>query len=385
MTEEQKAKRKQWLMIIGVALIFGFIAGITADIAIRYYFSNIGFFQDIYLSDAGSQNAREIIIREPRRVIVEYTTRLDQLRDEVSPAIVRVYDTPRNPTSILESIRTADDYVGQGVVVTSDGWVVLPGTLTVTAAAQVIETSEGELYEIDRLVRDPLMGLTYVKINAQSLPVIQFTQEDEILGEEIVGVLDTFADGFIATALEDRAIEERNTAFSFVRSSEDSIPSLGLSNSVSGGYIGSPVITLGGSVIGVLSQTGEHTEVRPLQNFTKRLDLVIAEKELVRPYLGVNYIDLAQVHGIDAKLRGDRSKGAFITANSRGIAVAADSPLQGVLVRGDIITHIQGQELDEIHSLSQMLLSFSPGDSISISYIHDGESQTTTVTLGETR
>ncbi len=64
--------------------------------------------------------------------------------------------------------------------------------------------------------------------------------------------------------------------------------------------------------------------------------------------------------------------------------VAADSPAAAAgLKAGDILIRFGGKDVVDLRSYTQLLRSFSPGDSVEVDYIRDGLTLNTTIMLGE--
>ena len=65
-------------------------------------------------------------------------------------------------------------------------------------------------------------------------------------------------------------------------------------------------------------------------------------------------------------------------------AVSADTAANKAgLQKGDIITAVNGDEVVDLRSYSNMLKQFAPGDEIEVTYTRDGAQQTTRLTLEE--
>ena len=64
-------------------------------------------------------------------------------------------------------------------------------------------------------------------------------------------------------------------------------------------------------------------------------------------------------------------------------AIVADSPAADAGLKAeDIITAIDGQAIDREHPLDLVLLTHAPGDTVTLTVLRDGASQSIEVTLG---
>lgn len=93
-------------------------------------------------------------------------------------------------------------------------------------------------------------------------------------------------------------------------------------------------------------------------------------------WLGIAYDNLdeqtAEEQGIDV------TEGALVTE------VVADSPAEaGGLQVDDVITTVNGEVVDEEHTLPDRLIAYEPGDTVTLDVLRGGETQQVEVTLGE--
>jgi S1-C subfamily serine protease len=109
----------------------------------------------------------------------------------------------------------------------------------------------------------------------------------------------------------------------------------------------------------------------------------LAGETLTRPYIGIHYIkidaDVAKTESLPTK------QGAWVHSDTTtgGPSVVAKGPAAAAGVKdGDIITKIGDQEIDTAHPLDAILSQSSPGDTISLTILRDGQTITLPVTLG---
>ncbi|MGX7827089.1 YlbL family protein [Actinokineospora sp. 24-640] len=63
--------------------------------------------------------------------------------------------------------------------------------------------------------------------------------------------------------------------------------------------------------------------------------------------------------------------------------ITSGAPADKVLAPGDEITEVDGTEIKQAEDVRSALAGTKPGDQVSITYVRDGKSQTSTITLGE--
>jgi serine protease Do len=103
---------------------------------------------------------------------------------------------------------------------------------------------------------------------------------------------------------------------------------------------------------------------------------IIQTGQVVRPYLGISYQaispEIAQVYNLPAQY------GVYVTA------VAANSPAsQAGLRRGDIIVSIDNTTFDDTHYYLNTLLTFKPGDQVTLGVVRNGKTITVQATLAQ--
>jgi putative serine protease PepD len=101
-------------------------------------------------------------------------------------------------------------------------------------------------------------------------------------------------------------------------------------------------------------------------------DDIIATGHAVHSYLGL------QVSSLSATAASGAAEGLLITG------IDPSGPAQEAGLRtGDIITTIDGEAAVRTDQLVSVTLSKPPGDKVEVGYKRDGETATTTVTLGQ--
>jgi 2-alkenal reductase len=105
-------------------------------------------------------------------------------------------------------------------------------------------------------------------------------------------------------------------------------------------------------------------------------DQLIAQGYIARPFLGIQWQpitpDAAEAYALPVKW------GAYVTQ------VTEPSPAATAGLReGDIITQLGGQAIDEEHSFINLLLRHRPQETVSLTFLRDGEARAVQVDLGE--
>ncbi len=105
-------------------------------------------------------------------------------------------------------------------------------------------------------------------------------------------------------------------------------------------------------------------------------------ENLQRPWIGVYYTLINKQLASDDNLPVDQ--GALIDSSRSDVpAVFPNSPAEKAgLKAGDIVTAIDGNTVTADKDLSEAMLEHSPGDTVALTILRDGQTMTVDVTLG---
>ncbi len=277
------------------------------------------------------------------------------------------------------------DAIAMGVVVTSDGWMA-----TVDGAADpksrglsgIIALVGGRAYTVSRIVHDTFSGVTFLKADADNLPVTAFGTTGTISVGDSVFVTDS-AGGLRRLEVLANDTLPAMTADDLLRSSEKVQRVLRVTGSSAG--VGSMVLNAKGEIIGLVQGDGRFGSVIvPIESFSDVVGAVLRGQAPQRPYLGLNYVDLSLIAGREGE---EPARGAMVTASTDGRfpAVLKGSPAAAAGIRaGDVIVAIDGEQISGKNPLADALMQYQPGDKPTFS-VQRGNASTTidvVVTLG---
>ncbi len=153
------------------------------------------------------------------------------------------------------------------------------------------------------------------------------------------------------------------------------------------GNSGGPLVNMSGEIIGINTAVAGGAEnigfAIPIDNIKGLIDGVSKTGKLERPYLGVVYVSLTD--SIANQLDLSVKRGAYIPKSDTygGNTVIADGPAEKAGVReGDIITKVDGTDVNEKNSLASLLGKHQPGDTVRLTINRDGDRETIRVELG---
>ena len=151
------------------------------------------------------------------------------------------------------------------------------------------------------------------------------------------------------------------------------------------GNSGGPLVNINGEVIGINTAVAGGSAQNigfaiPISDVQGVIKSVLETGKLQRPYLGVRYVLLSDDYAYQYNLTTKR--GAYIAPQTGRSAIVAGSPAEKAgLKEKDIITKVDGVNIDEKNSLISLLGRKAVGDEVKLTVIRDGQEQTKKVTL----
>lgn len=372
------------LLIIFLAVISGLAAGVCGEVITRVYFlndfSSPYFDQDINLNDLNNNNRSNLIIRDPKTVVVSQDLKVAETINSLSPSFVRVFkeiDSKIINDPLKPGYYSLDNPLFLGLVITSDGWIMssLPLELKDAFATKgyIVITSDRKIYTIDKItILKNLPGdvIFFHLANANNLPVRKIVSRSELsLGQSLI-VIDNYNNAWPTTLSSFKKTPE-------ISSSDFLSARLALANNSEAIQKNSFVFNLAGDLAAVVSEGKEIIPAFAYESYWQSF----WKKELTpRPFLGVNYLDLSSVRIPNLNF----DKGALIYPASDKVAVVKNSPasVAGLAV-GDVITWIDNQEINKTNDLADLIAKYKPGDKIAITYLRDGQEKEIDLKLGE--
>ncbi len=352
--------KSHWRTTIYTVLIAIVLGGATGILGTAWTSS--------YLSDYAVQLSEltaplRLSQERPRNFPSSYKEALERLIETSLPSVVEVYQgTP----GVLGYQRADRTHVG--VVLTSDGWLVVP----VQAATSLKGASvriRGQMYPIVETIFDASASVLFVKIEASGLSVAAFGKgRDSRVGEQV----------FVATGAQEvipSSVVSHVWPTSTPVSSDAPNRILVLDKEVDSGSI---VFNLSGDLIG-LTQAGNR--LLPIEPILPSLRSLLEQQKIVHPSLGVSYVDLSHALSVSQALSRSYRNGALLYGAS-SVARGSAAKLAG-LKPADILLSINGESVSESRGLDELIEQYRPGDLIQVLIDRAGETQTVEVKLGE--
>lgn len=288
---------------------------------------------------------------------------------------------------------------GSGVVYKKDGntaYIVTNNHVVSGSSALRVVTSSGKQLQAKVVGKDSVTDLAVLKVNGTSLKTVaSFGDSDKIkVGETALAIGSPLGSQY-ATSLtqgiisaKKRTIETTNSA----GTQTGNATVIQTDAAINPGNSGGALINVGGQVIGITSSKiasdTEGTSVEgmgfaiPSNEVVNIINQLVKKGKVVRPALGITYVDLANVSSDQQKsilkLPSSVTSGVVVMSATTG------SPAKKAgLAKYDVITALGGHQISDQSTLRDLLYKYKLNDTVSMTYYHNGKKKTTSVKLTE--
>lgn len=288
---------------------------------------------------------------------------------QVSPAVVTVLNNPES----------REGGSGSGVIISTDGYILTNNHVVEGARTLAVVFADTSRQDAELVGTDPLTDVAVIRVRGE-VPAVAAIGDSGLLqsGEQVLAIgspLGNFRNTVTAGVVSalNRSVGEMEGLIQ-------------TDAAINQGNSGGPLINLRGEVIGINTLVvrgsgfvpGPQAEglgfAVPSRIFQRVSERLIADGEVIYPYLGITYTmidgELAVLNNLPVQ------NGALISDVVPG-APASEAGLQP----GDIILSINGTSLARDNSLRYVLTQYEPGDQVDLTVLRDGRELTLTVTL----
>ena len=272
----------------------------------------------------------------------------------------------------------ADEGAGTGVVIRSDGYIVTNFHVIQGANDIKVNLPNGNTYDARVVGHDIITDLAVLKIDEENLTTIRMGDSDDIhVGDWVVALGNALAlKGGPTVTLG--IVSARGRTLSTERG--DLYDLIQTDAAINDGNSGGPLINLHGEVIGIntaiirraqgIGFAISSTAAQPI------IDSLIEHGRVVRPLIGLTGADVTAARANQLGLNVD--EGIIVTR------MTLDGPAyEGGVRVGDVITKLNDIPTPDMAEFLTLLWTFEIGQEIQVEYIHENETQVTTVTLAE--
>lgn len=300
-----------------------------------------------------------------------------------------VYDKVVKSTVAITVSYTGEgtDSSGTGIIATSDGYIITNAhvVLNTKSVLVTVTTYDGQQYDAVVVGMDRTTDLAVIKTNDYGFAPAEFGDAGELsIGEWVLAIGNPGGERFASSLTRgivsglDRAVE---------RYSENGMTFIQTDAAINPGNSGGPLVNLYGQVVGINSS-------KIVTDGYEGMGFAIPvskAKDIIDQLLSGGYVEGRVRLGISGYDLGDE---AAFYGLPRGFMIASideDSSFAGTEAQvEDIIIAIDGETVEELQDISNLLLRYSPGDQVTVTLYrrsaHDfseGEEIEVTITLLE--
>lgn len=278
-----------------------------------------------------------------------------------------------------------ENYIGTGFVVKKNGIIVTNKHVVSASENYFVVDEKGNKYDVDKIYRDPSNDIAIISIKGApsgGLPEIELgTSSNLQVGQSVIAIgtalgefRNTVTTGVVSGL--GRGITAGSAFEGFSERLDDVIQT---DAAINPGNSGGPLLNASGQVIGVntaVSGSGQNIGFAiPIDIVRDSLNNFNKTGQFSRPFLGISYSIISQ----KAAILNEIPQGALVQEVITGSSADAAG-----IKRGDIITKIDGKQIDDTDATLAILISKKKvGDVITVSLYSDNQNKDVKVTLKE--
>lgn len=358
--EFKKIKLSATFLLIIIAMFFGALSSVLALIIIGAGNFKMPFIGKINYAD--SNLGGNVVIEQPRNVVIEQDQQLTRIENDLLPTVFNVYPIKKG-VDALSKAYLESEVLGHGVNLTADGWFLTTAeTVKDLKANYQLVGYQSKKYQSEYFTEDKSAGLVFGKISgASNLPVAKLgSASDLTLGQTLVLISSRNSLELVNIS---KIGYSAGSAADLILSSDKLEKRIFLNKSFNKFDEGSILANLKGEVVGIVSGGS----AIPVDYFSKNISQVLEKKQVARAFLGVEYLDLAQVDGTIEVA----DKGAYVAKEPiKGVAA------YGLVKKGDLIKKVNDYELNAFFGLEEAVNKYRPGDRVDLLLSRGGKDLT---------
>ena len=368
--DKNKKRSNGFVKLIVITLIVSLVGGSAIGVGstlVNKYFDGFKYENSFYLesNDAVTAEADLVVQQSGQKSVV-------QIADQVGPSVVAITSkvTVRDFFSTYQS-----EGAGSGVVfnINKDSVVILTNNHVIEGAEEVLvefdefSSSKAELVGVDQET-----DLAVIKVKREDVPV-------EIMGNlkpAVFGNSDTLEVGELAVAIGNPLGYNRTVTVGVVSAlnrelqvSANKFTLIQTDAAINPGNSGGALVNGNGEVIGINTVKISDTQVEgigfaiPINSAKPIVDQLLTNGYVSRPYLGVSG------RNIDEQLSElyELPIGVYV-ARVIPNSAADDAGLE----KGDVIISFDGQKLNDMEQLIELIKEHQVGDKIEVKLVRNG-------------
>lgn len=301
---------------------------------------------------------------------------------KLTPSVVCIQNYQVTQNYGFMQTDTADSSVspaseGSGIIMSEDGYIITNAHVVEGATSLKVMTSDGETYEAQLIGSDTVTDLAVVKIDATGLTAAEFgSSEDLRVADKVMAIgnpgghelSSSVTIGYVSAL--NRAIANNTTGYTMEYIQTDA--------AINPGNSGGALINEYGQVVGINSAKISATGYEGL-GFAIPIDTA---QPIISDLIQYGYVKDRAVLGISGQFIDSMTGRFYGLPQGEYVAQLNSSEAQASgLQVGDVITAIDGQQLDSESTLRSAILSKKPGDTVTLQVYRSSTQKSATVEL----
>ncbi|MFA5133882.1 MAG: PDZ domain-containing protein [Patescibacteria group bacterium] len=355
-----------------LSVIFGLLSSLVGSFTILSFVLPA----DYWLGSNNISSQNEELLKASLGVKAYGGLEVFKFLDSTLPTVAGIYKKKASAgANLADSLYSEKERLGSGFALTTDGWIIsnkaVLDSLNVKGSKQLLAVYiKNKMYNVDTVIYDTWTDVVFLKINAENLSVAALGDSDLVkLGDLVFGGVDKNNFWFSYISGVDFYPEGGKVLYS-----EEFGKRIKLQDKAASAANGGLVANRSGEIIGIMVSEAKGNFVLPINYFKDLVSGVLKNKKVLRPYLGITYIDL------NAAVAGDlpnSGNGAFVRS------VSADSPAGKAGIKaGDIVIGVDDEGFNESKNLSEIISEFEPGDGVNLKVLRNGKEMNINIVLG---
>ncbi len=317
---------------------------------------------------------------------------LPAIYERLSPAVVSITATSINPYDIDHRLERT---IGSGMIIDSTGLILTNSHVVFERQVITVTLDDGTTLPARLVGADPIFDVALVKISATKpgkLPVAQLGNSDRLrIGAEVyaignpLGLDQTLTRGIVSAT--NRLLPDATGSLNE--------PLIQTDAAINPGNSGGPLVDRCGEVVGIttaiLSEGQNIGFAVPIRLVQEVIPELISHGHIVRPWLGIHgqfvpptvrivlRVDLAVGFLVETVEPGSPADQAGLRGGLFEVTVE-DQP---TLLGGDVITEMNGIQIDSPESLQRTFAGWKVGSTLHLTLLRGGERRSVDVTAVE--
>jgi serine protease Do len=272
--------------------------------------------------------------------------------------------------------------VGSGVIVSPDGYIVTNNHVVDGATQIRVTLNDRRVFPAKVIGTDKLTDLAVIKVNASDLTPISWGDSTKLEpGQTVLAFGSPF--GYFQFSVTRGIVSAVNRPNPYSDNARKPGGFIQTDAAINPGNSGGPLVDAHGQLVGIntfiISNSGSFAGAGfaiPSQLVHSVSSQIMKNGKVEHGYLGISINDVTPANAEFFNLKN--ASGAIVAQ------VTPDSPAsKGGLKQGDVVTEVNGQKVDNASSLQVAVSELTPGSSVKLGIVRNGQPTTINLTLGQ--